>query len=235
MSEENVEVVRRMYEAFHGGAADAALSYFDPEVVVDASIRVDGGIGHGRQELNTIIGKWIGAFDDWREEIEEIRDLGDMTLVISTQRGRGKGSGIEVEDRYAILYELKADKITRLTMYTDPAMPSKPPGCRRRPLSRTPGASPSMETPWKQQTAADGSSLTRAYAPMPSICGSKATERSKRQRLRAFHTREVAGSKPAARPLVSIRSRPQPGASQPTSRAGPRRPRAEPRRDWARR
>jgi ketosteroid isomerase-like protein len=42
--EQKVEIVRRMYEAFHGGDADGALTYFHPEVVVDASLRIDGGV-----------------------------------------------------------------------------------------------------------------------------------------------------------------------------------------------
>ena len=42
MSHENVEVVHLMYEAFHSGDADGALTYFDPDVVIDASRRVDG-------------------------------------------------------------------------------------------------------------------------------------------------------------------------------------------------
>ena len=76
MSQENVEVVRRMYEAFHGGDAAGALACFDPEVVIDLSRRLEGGIGHGRDELNKMINQWVGTFDDWREEIEEIRDRG---------------------------------------------------------------------------------------------------------------------------------------------------------------
>jgi ketosteroid isomerase-like protein len=121
MSEENVEIVRRMYEAFHRGDADGALAHFDPEVVVDASRRVDGGIGHGREELSKIIIRWVGTFNEWREEIEEMRDLGNLVYVVATQRGRGKGSGVEVENRYALLYELRGDKITRMTVYQEPA------------------------------------------------------------------------------------------------------------------
>jgi ketosteroid isomerase-like protein len=121
MSRENVEIIRRMYEAFHGGDADGALAYFDPEVVVDASRRVDGGIGHGREELNTIITRWLGTWEEWREEIEEMRDLGSQVFVIATQRGRGKGSGVEVENRYALLYEVHGDQITRMTVYIEPA------------------------------------------------------------------------------------------------------------------
>lgn len=114
-----MEVVRRMYEAFHAGDAEGALSHFDPEVVVDASRRVDGGIGHGREALNRIISSWVGTFTDWREEIEEIRDLDDRVFVVSTQRGRGKGSGIEVENRYGLIYEVHDGQITGMTVYTD--------------------------------------------------------------------------------------------------------------------
>ena len=118
MSEENVEIVRRMYDAFHAGDLDA-LVYFDPNVVIDASHRVDGRVGRGREELVVILGEWMSTWDEWREEVEEIRDAGDQVLVISTQRGRGKGSGIEWENRFWMLYELQDGKISRWTVYDD--------------------------------------------------------------------------------------------------------------------
>ena len=119
MSQENVEIVRQLYEAFDRGDAEVALTYFDAAVVMDASHRVDGRIGHGQRELISILAEWLGAWDDWREEIEEVRDLGDRVLVTSTQRARGKGSGIEWENRFAMLYELQSGKITRWTIYDD--------------------------------------------------------------------------------------------------------------------
>jgi ketosteroid isomerase-like protein len=120
MSQENVEIVRRMYETFHRGDFDGALAYFDPEVEVDASVRVDEGISHGRAAVSTMVARWVGAWDDWREEIEEMRDLGSHVVVVSTQRGRAKGSGIEVETRYAVLYEVRGDKITRMALHSTP-------------------------------------------------------------------------------------------------------------------
>ena len=63
----------------------------------------------------------LGAWDEWREEIEEIRDLGSQVLVVSKQRGRAKGSGIEVETRYAVLYGIHGDKITRMAIYSETA------------------------------------------------------------------------------------------------------------------
>ena len=121
MSQENVDVVRRMYEAFHGGNAAGALACFDPEVEVDLTRRLEGGIGHGHDELNRMISEWMGTFDEWHEEIVEIRDRGPQVYVLAMQHGRGKGSGAEVEERYALIYEVKGDKIARMTMYGEPA------------------------------------------------------------------------------------------------------------------
>jgi ketosteroid isomerase-like protein len=130
MSEENVEVVRRMYAAFDRGDGESALAAFDPDVVIDASHRVDGRIGHGREEMATILAEWLGAWEDWREEVEDIRDVGDQVLVISTQRGRGKGSGVEFENRFGMLYELRDGAIVRWMVYDDPARALEAAGLR---------------------------------------------------------------------------------------------------------
>ena len=131
MSQENVEVVRRMYEAFHSGDFEGALAHFDPDVVIDATMRVDAGIGHGREELYAIVGRWVGAFHEFREEIEEMRDLGSQVCVVSTQHGRGKESGIETEYRYAVLYEVRRSQIIRMTLYPGPAEALEAVGLRK--------------------------------------------------------------------------------------------------------
>src|SRR3954451_24400182 len=98
MSEENVEFVRSMYDAFQSGDPDGALSHFDEDVLVDTgSARPDLSVGKGREYLSTVVGSWTAAWDGWTDEIDEMRDLGSRVLVVSVQRGRGKGTGIEVE------------------------------------------------------------------------------------------------------------------------------------------
>ncbi len=121
MSQQNVEIVRRMYEAFHGADTEGALAHFDSEVAVDASSRVDGEVGRGRQDLLRIISSWLGAFEGWREEIEEMRDLGERVYVVATQQGRGKGSGLEIKTRYAVLYDVHDGRITGIALYMNPA------------------------------------------------------------------------------------------------------------------
>jgi ketosteroid isomerase-like protein len=110
-----------MYVARDGGDAEGLLACFDPQVVLDATVRMDGGIVCGREEAGRVIGEWVEAFDDWREEIHEIRDLDGQVLVVATQRGRAKGSGVEVESRYAVLYEVASGQITRVALFDEEA------------------------------------------------------------------------------------------------------------------
>ncbi|HYI37258.1 MAG TPA: nuclear transport factor 2 family protein [Thermoleophilaceae bacterium] len=121
MSQENVEIVREMYKAFHSGDAEGALAHFDPEVEVDASSRVDGEVGRGHEDLARIISQWTDAFEAWREDIEGIRDAGDRVCVVATQRGRGRESGIDIETRYAVVYEVQRGKIIGMALYAEPA------------------------------------------------------------------------------------------------------------------
>jgi ketosteroid isomerase-like protein len=120
MSEENVEVVRQAYDAYSSGDAEVALDHFDPDVVVDASrTQLDIGIGHGREQVRRFVTSWVGTWDEFHEEIEEMRDLGSRVLVLSVQDGRGKGSGVEVEARWAFLYDVQGGKITRVAVYRE--------------------------------------------------------------------------------------------------------------------
>ncbi|MEJ7876847.1 MAG: nuclear transport factor 2 family protein [Solirubrobacterales bacterium] len=121
MSKENVEIVRRLYAAFDDTDAENALRYVDPSVVVDASHRVDGRVGHGLEEGAAILAEWMDTWSGWSHEIEDIRDLGDRVLVIETQRGRGKKSEIDWEGRFAMLFDLEGGKVTHWTIYDDVA------------------------------------------------------------------------------------------------------------------
>ena len=60
----------------------------------------------------------MGAFSEFRAEIVEIRDLGGgLVLLLTDHRGRGKGSGVKVTDRFAVLYEMRDAAITRMTLF----------------------------------------------------------------------------------------------------------------------
>ena len=117
MSQADVELVERMLDHFHRGEAEQALECFAPDVEIDLRRRVDAGFGRGREELGRLIGEWLASFDGWREEIDAVRDLDGGVLVEATQRGRGRESGVELQTRYATVYEIQDGAISRMTLY----------------------------------------------------------------------------------------------------------------------
>jgi ketosteroid isomerase-like protein len=119
MSRENVELVREMYEAYLAGDAKRSLAFFHPDVEVDFSVRVDIGVTRGRDAVAQVVSSWIATWDEYTEELREIRDLGDQVCVVAMQRGRGKGSGVELSTEFASLYEIRDGMVTRITMYSD--------------------------------------------------------------------------------------------------------------------
>jgi ketosteroid isomerase-like protein len=62
VSEENVETIRRVYEAYAVGDYDSALSYFDPEVEFSQPADEPGAdTYHGRDGVVKAMTKWVGA------------------------------------------------------------------------------------------------------------------------------------------------------------------------------
>jgi ketosteroid isomerase-like protein len=120
MSRESVEVVREMYEAYVAGDGERALAYFHPDGQVDFTQRLDVNVATGRREIAEVVGSWLASWDDYSEEIKEIRDLGNhRVLVAVTQRGRGKGSAVEVSSHAAFLIEVRDGLIFRMAGYLD--------------------------------------------------------------------------------------------------------------------
>ena len=75
MSEENVEIVRRMFEAYVAGDVDRALAHFHPDVAADFSVRGHTGPTEGREAMSETVAKWVRTWDDYSERIDDMRGL----------------------------------------------------------------------------------------------------------------------------------------------------------------
>jgi uncharacterized protein len=125
MSEENVEVVRGVYDAWQRGDFDAALEAFheDIEWVGPPGISRAGGEWdtRGHEGVRRSLGRWLSTWVEYRFELRELIDHGNEVLACGWQHGRGKGSGVEVSEEIFSVWTLQAGKIVRQRMFRDRA------------------------------------------------------------------------------------------------------------------
>jgi ketosteroid isomerase-like protein len=80
-----------------------------------------GPIYHGPEGVRDFFRRWIGAFDEWGYEVAETIDAADSVVVHIRQWGRGKGSGVAVEQRFWQVWTIRDGKVIRGTLHTDKA------------------------------------------------------------------------------------------------------------------
>jgi ketosteroid isomerase-like protein len=136
MSQENVEIVRSHAEAYLAGDYEGTLAAYHPEAEFDARIRPEGAVYHGHEGIVEAMRVWVGAWDDWKLEFEELLDAGDKVLAIARESGRGKGSGVEIDHQVFVVFTLRDGLITRWLGFSTERPPTKPPGYRKGPLGR---------------------------------------------------------------------------------------------------
>jgi ketosteroid isomerase-like protein len=118
MSPANVEVVRGSFEAFRAGDYDRALEAFDPAVVYDLTHFPEGRVYHGREGVVEAFRNWMSAFEDYRQELDELVDAGgDHVIAVVHEFGRGRGSGVETQRSTAGLWTLRDARAIRIRFY----------------------------------------------------------------------------------------------------------------------
>ena len=122
MSQQNVEIVRRAYEAFADGNLEAVLNVFHPEVDIrpDAAVP-DLGRLRGRDGWLELAGRWYEPWEEYRIEPEEFIDAGDQVVVLTREFGRRKDTGYEVEQRIGTVFTFRDGEAVRVEFFLDQA------------------------------------------------------------------------------------------------------------------
>ena len=99
MSEENVELAKRLSEAGKRGDVEAGMQLVAKDVVgVEFGDRLDTPrVFHGREALIDNYVQWAAVFEGFVREIDEFVDAGDWTIVVGRWVGKGQSSGVPVE------------------------------------------------------------------------------------------------------------------------------------------
>jgi ketosteroid isomerase-like protein len=92
MSQENVEVVRRGYDAFNRGDIEGVIETVGSEVRWDMSERVlNPAVYEGHDGIRRFVEETDEVWEDFRLEPLEFIDAGDKVVVSQLIRGSGKG------------------------------------------------------------------------------------------------------------------------------------------------
>jgi ketosteroid isomerase-like protein len=117
MSRDNVEVVRRSYEAYVRGDLEGALSALDPEIEIYDHDIPDAGEYRGLEGVLRWQADWERSWESWRWEPEDFVAAGDRVVAILRVHAKGRQSGVDVERLDGAVWTLSAGKCVRLDYY----------------------------------------------------------------------------------------------------------------------
>ena len=121
MSRENVEIVRRVYDAVARRDAETVRALYDPEVEWDTSRLASEGMGtglyRGLSGIRTFLRQWNEAWEDSSFDLEELIEAGEEVVSVVTRKGRGRASGIEVQAPGAVVWTIRGGKIVRVVLF----------------------------------------------------------------------------------------------------------------------
>lgn len=123
MPQQNVEIIRGLYERFNREGIDAVTQLAEPNIeFVPPHNWPDAPTLHGIDAIARMASDWIETFDEFRIDAECFIDPGeDRVVVFVRDRGRIHGTATEIDNAFIHIWTLRAGKIVRWQSFTDEA------------------------------------------------------------------------------------------------------------------
>jgi ketosteroid isomerase-like protein len=125
MSRENVEVVRRGVDAFNADDTAGFLDVWDPdcEFFTVTGSQMNATPYRGHEGIRRYREESAETWKELRLDTEQILEGedDDVVVAVGVLKGEGRGSGVRVEQRIGLVYELRGRKVRRCRAYPDPS------------------------------------------------------------------------------------------------------------------
>jgi ketosteroid isomerase-like protein len=119
MSQQNVEVVKRLIAAIMRRDLDAFMEGATPDVeFVTLMTDLEGSL-HGREGIGTFMDNVHATVDDPAFSVEDFRDLGDAVLALGRMEGRTRHGGVQIAAPLGAIYDFRDGKAWRMRSYPD--------------------------------------------------------------------------------------------------------------------
>ena len=114
MSQENVEVVRRIFEGWATGDLSAGVEHFDRHVAFIVSRDFPAwGAKLGRDGVAQYMRDFLAQWEHATFTATRLRAAGDTVLADVVQHAKGRASGIEGDLRFFMLFTFRGPRIVR--------------------------------------------------------------------------------------------------------------------------
>ncbi|MGZ8667508.1 MAG: nuclear transport factor 2 family protein [Solirubrobacterales bacterium] len=120
MSEENVNIVKRIYRAWEDGSPLSSGLLAEDIDWVNPGEAVEPGTRHGVSAFGEAVDSVTSTFEGARVRFEEFIDAGEKVVVIGTLHGIGQGSGLEIDARQGYVWTIRDGKAVRFEWFNDP-------------------------------------------------------------------------------------------------------------------
>src|SRR3954451_11125193 len=124
MSQENVEIVRRIYDAVARRDDVTPFEVYAEDIVWEiADQRAAGlmpkGVYQGHEGVRQFWHDAVSVFGKIDFDVEELVDAGDQVVAVVRDRRVGRTSGVPVEATHLAVWTLADDKVIRLQTFDD--------------------------------------------------------------------------------------------------------------------
>jgi ketosteroid isomerase-like protein len=120
VDESRLELLRRGYDALNRRDLEGAMrdAHPDIEIFTSGAFLDAGTVYRGLEGLGEFLAMLDDAFERLEYELEEAHEVdADRVLALIHVRGRGKGSGVEVDIRAGHLWTLRDEKALRMQAF----------------------------------------------------------------------------------------------------------------------
>jgi|SRR5215207_2558464 len=121
MSQENGNVVRAVVEAQRRRDWQAFRRLYDRDIEWEdvSGLWGDWGTRRGFEEVREAWLTWFEAFEQVDFEIEELVEAGDKVVALIRARGRGRESGVVIDQRLPSVWTVRGGRVVRVRGYRE--------------------------------------------------------------------------------------------------------------------
>jgi len=118
----DAELVTRVFSAWNRGDLEAFAAHAAPDIKwVEVQGRPEVGELHGREVVKDALGSLYEAWENYRLEPEEVREVGSRVLAVVREVARARRSGLTIGSLWGYVITIRDAKVVRVEAYRDPS------------------------------------------------------------------------------------------------------------------